>query len=121
AEARAGVDRLTAALARDNDFGKAAVQESPDGSMILVRVPVAADELSDRALNAVERLRHEYVPAAFAGTQIDALVTGNTAENQDYFDVMKHWLPIVLVFVLGLGFVLPTGPFRRIVVPGRLF
>jgi RND superfamily putative drug exporter len=118
AEARARVDRLTAMLARDKDFGKADVLPSSDGAMILVRVPVAADELSDRALNAVERLRHEYVPAAFAGTQIDALVTGNTAENQDYFDVMKHWLPIVLVFVLGLSFVLLTVAFRSIVVAG---
>jgi hypothetical protein len=58
------------------------------------------------------------VPAAFAGTQIEALVTGNTAENQDYFDVMKHWLPIVLVFVLGLSFVLLTVAFRSIVVAG---
>ncbi|HEV8250231.1 MAG TPA: MMPL family transporter [Gaiellaceae bacterium] len=116
AEAHARVDRLTAMLARDKDFGRADVRQSPDGAMILVRVPVAADELSDRALNAVERLRHEYVPAAFAGTQIDALVTGTTAENQDYFDVMKHWLPIVLVFVLGLSFVLLTVAFRSIVV-----
>jgi uncharacterized membrane protein YdfJ with MMPL/SSD domain len=105
-------------LARDEDFGKATVQPSPDGAILLVRVPVAADELSDRALAAVERLRHEYVPAAFAGTQIDALVTGSTGENQDYFDVMKHWLPIVLVFVLGLSFVLLTVAFRSIAVAG---
>ena len=31
---------------------------------------------------------------------------------------MEHWLPIVLVFVLGLSFVLLTVAFRSIVVAG---
>ena len=43
------------------------------------------------------------------------LVTGTTAENIDYFDVMERWLPLVLVFVLGLSFVLLTVAFRSIV------
>src|SRR5829696_2319469 len=118
ADAHAGVRRLTGMLGRDENFGRPDVQPSPDGAMLLVRVPVAADELSDRALDAVERLRHEYVPGAFAGTQVEPLVTGTTAENQDYFDVMRHWLPLVLVFVLGLSFVLLTVAFRSIVIAG---
>jgi uncharacterized membrane protein YdfJ with MMPL/SSD domain len=116
AEARTHVDRLTAMLAEDGDFGTPTVQQSPDGKALLVRVPVAADALSDRALDAVERLRGEYVPAAFGGTGIEALVTGTTAENIDYFDVMRNWLPLVLLFVLGLSFVLLTVAFRSIVV-----
>jgi RND superfamily putative drug exporter len=43
-------------------------------------------------------------------------VTGATAENIDYFDVMKHWLPIVLAFVLGLSLLLLTVAFRSVVV-----
>ena len=43
------------------------------------------------------------------------LVGGTTAENIDYFDVMDRWLPIVLVFVLGLSFVLLTVAFRSVV------
>ena len=46
------------------------------------------------------------------------LVGGTTAENIDYFDVMKNWLPLVLVFVLGLSFVLLTVAFRSIVIAG---
>ena len=44
-------------------------------------------------------------------------VGGDTAEDIDYYDVMDSWLPIVLVFVLGLSFVLLTIAFRSIVVP----
>jgi RND superfamily putative drug exporter len=114
--AQAAVERLTERLARDADFGTPAVERSPDGAAVLVRVPVAADAVSDRALDAVERLRAEYVPAAFEGTDLEPLVTGTTAENIDYFDVMRSWLPIVFVFVLGLSFVLLTAAFRSIVV-----
>jgi len=46
------------------------------------------------------------------------LVTGTTAENVDYFDVMGRWLPLVLVFVLGLSFVLLTVAFRSVVIAG---
>jgi RND superfamily putative drug exporter len=56
------------------------------------------------------------VPAAFAGVDARVLVTGLTAENVDYFDVMRFWLPIVIAFVLGLSFVLLTIAFRSVVV-----
>jgi putative drug exporter of the RND superfamily len=115
-EAGAAVDRLTLLLEQDDDFGTPAVERSADGAAFLVRAPVAADALSDRALDAVERLRAEYVPFAFGGTGVDALVTGTSAENIDYFDVMRSWLPLVLVFVLGLSFLLLTVAFRSIVV-----
>jgi uncharacterized membrane protein YdfJ with MMPL/SSD domain len=41
--------------------------------------------------------------------------TGPESERH-YFDVMSRWLPIVLVFVLGLSFVLLTLAFRSVVV-----
>ena len=45
------------------------------------------------------------------------LVTGDTAENLDYFAIIGRWLPLVFVFVLGLSFVLLVLAFRTIVVP----
>ena len=45
------------------------------------------------------------------------LVGGTTAENVDYSDVINHWLPIVLAFVLGLSFILLT---RRVPLRGHL-
>ncbi|MEX0674143.1 MAG: MMPL family transporter [Gaiellaceae bacterium] len=106
------IDGLLRLIEADPDFGEPAVERSPDGEAVLVRVPVAADPLSDRALNAVERLRSDYVPQS----GVDALVTGTTAENIDYFDVMRFWLPFVLLFVLGLSFVLLTVAFRSVVI-----
>lgn len=115
-DVQAAIGRLEEGLARDERFGPPVVETAPDGSIAVVTVPVAADALSDRAIAAVERLREEYVPAAFEGTDARALVGGTTALNMDYFDVMKRWLPLVFVFVLALTFILLTVAFRSIVV-----
>jgi RND superfamily putative drug exporter len=45
------------------------------------------------------------------------LVTGDTALNIDYFDVMRRWLPLVLAFVLGLSFLILLVVFRSLVAP----
>ena len=81
----------------------------------MVTVPVSADALSKTAQNDVRLLRRTLVPAAFPAPTT-ALVGGKTAENLDYFQVMDFWLPIVLVFVLGLSFLLLTAAFRSVVV-----
>jgi RND superfamily putative drug exporter len=58
------------------------------------------------------------VPAAFDGvTSVEVLVGGNTAFFTDFLDVANDYQWIVLVFVLGLSFVLLTVVFRSVVVP----
>jgi putative drug exporter of the RND superfamily len=116
-EVTAGVERLRRMLNRDGDFGRVTFERSPQGDTGLLTAQVAADPLSDRAVEAVETLRADYVPTAFNGVDARVLVTGTTAENMDYFDVMERWLPIVIAFVLGLSFLLLTVAFRSIVVP----
>jgi putative drug exporter of the RND superfamily len=107
---------LESRLEGDEAFGPPTTQPSADGEATLITVPVAADALSEEAIDAVKRLRSEHIPAAFAGTETRALVAGATAENIDYFDVMRFWLPIVIAFVLGLSLILLTVAFRSIVV-----
>ncbi|MCW2926878.1 MAG: hypothetical protein JWM86_846, partial [Thermoleophilia bacterium] len=111
---------LRAALARDERFG--AVQEpirSADGEVVELRVSVGADAVSSSAVASVRELREDLVPAALgdAGGEVDVLVTGETALNIDYFDVMSVWLPRVLAFVLGLSFLILLVVFRSVAVP----
>jgi RND superfamily putative drug exporter len=115
---RGAIRRLEARLRDDRDFGTPELRTSSRGDLALLTVPVSADALSDRAIAAVERLRGEHIPAAFAGVDARVLVGGRTAENVDYFAVMRSWLPIVFVFVLGLSFLLLTLAFRSLVVAG---
>jgi RND superfamily putative drug exporter len=114
---REGVRTLTGRIARDEGFAAApTVSEGPRGDVVVISAPLAGDALADRAVDAVERLRDEHIPAAFEKSGTRALVTGTPAENLDYFAVMDRWLPIVLAFVLGLSFLLLTVAFRSLVV-----
>jgi uncharacterized membrane protein YdfJ with MMPL/SSD domain len=115
-EVRSATKRLDQRLARDSRFGPPSLQVNPAGDLGVLSVPLVGDVLSDGAVAAVRELRADHIPAAFANSRATVLVTGTTAENIDYYDVMSRWLPIVLVFVLGLSFVLLTLAFRSIVV-----
>jgi putative drug exporter of the RND superfamily len=115
-EVRGAIERLEGRLAGDPRFGPASLEGNPSGDLGVLIVPLVGDALSDRPVEAVRELRAEYIPAAFAESGAAVLVTGTTAENIDRSDVMSEWLPIVLVFVLGLSFVLLTLAFRSVVV-----
>ncbi|MBA3309623.1 MAG: MMPL family transporter [Nocardioidaceae bacterium] len=79
-------------------------------------IPLVGDPDNEQARGAVERLRTDLIPAAFAGTDAEVLVGGQTAENIDYSELINYWLPIVLAFVLGLSLILLTVVFRSLVL-----
>jgi RND superfamily putative drug exporter len=114
-----GLDDLIAALAADPDFGPplGELQTSTDGSISALTVPLAGDSASRASVAAIERLRAEYVPAAFAGLDEEVYVGGFPAFSVDFFEDVDVFTPIVFVFVLGLSFVLLTVVFRSIVLP----
>jgi RND superfamily putative drug exporter len=120
-ELQAALDRLDQALASDASFGApAAPLTSPDGTVVQVDVPLAgpaSDPSSEAATDAITRLRETYVPQAFEGSGLEALVGGDTAFAKDFFDVSSQYTPIIFIFVLGLSFLLLTVVFRSIVLP----
>ena len=61
-------------------------------------------------------LRANVIPSIFLGSGARVYVGGDTAENVDYFDTVSSPTPYVLLFVLGLSFVLLTIAFRSIMV-----
>jgi putative drug exporter of the RND superfamily len=113
----AAISRLQAAVAADADFGPATLTRNAKGDLAILSVPVGSDALTDRAVEAVKRLRADLIPAAFTDAATRVLVGGTTAINVDYFAVMSSWLPIVLLIVLALSFGLLTVAFRSVVVP----
>jgi uncharacterized membrane protein YdfJ with MMPL/SSD domain len=108
--------RLERELARRPIFGEPTVEANADGTVARVTVPIAGNPDGERAIEAVRELRGEAVPRAFAGVEAEVYVGGDTAEELDYHDTVNFWLPLVLVFVLGLSFALLTIAFRSIVV-----
>jgi RND superfamily putative drug exporter len=109
--------RLEQELARRPLYGEPTVEENEAGTVARVTVPIAGNPDGERAIEAVRGLRSEVVPRAFAGVDAEVYVGGDTAEELDYHDTVNFWLPLVLLFVLGLSFVLLTIAFRSIVVP----
>ena len=78
----------------------------------------ATDSQSQAAVDAVTRLRDQYVPQAF-GQDSGVLVGGDTASTKDFFDISDQYTPIIIGLVLLLSFILLTVVFRSIVVPAK--
>ncbi len=115
---QAGIQRLRELLAQDSAFdGEATVQVNEAGDLALVSIAVNGDPNTEVALRAIDRLREDIVPGAFEGVPAKVLVTGITAFNSDFFDVVAMFTPIVFAVVLGLSFILLTIAFRSIVIP----
>ncbi len=107
---------LKSDLAADPRFGPGAIRRSPAAKTTMLIVPVRGDSVGPAAIAAVRDLRRHLIPSVFAESGAHVYVGGVTAENVDYFDAVTNPTPYVLLFVLGLSFVLLTVAFRSIVV-----
>ena len=117
---QAALERFQAAISADTGYqGAAAPQVNGAGDLMVVDLLTADEPTSDAAEAAVQRLRDEIIPGAFAGSGARALVTGVTAGTIDYLDVIDHYTPWVFAFVLSLSFLFLTVVFRSLVVPAK--
>jgi RND superfamily putative drug exporter len=112
----AAIARFESSIADDRDFGPSQQHVAQNDQVALISIPLVGDPDHTQARRGLERLRTDLIPAAFDGTDTSVLVGGATAENVDYSDVINHWLPIVLAFVLGLSFLLLTLVFRSLIL-----
>jgi putative drug exporter of the RND superfamily len=93
--------------ARLNDSGTAAV---------LVAYPTA-DPQAAQTEALVHRLRDEVIPAATAGSGVQAYVGGETAGSVDAATYLSSRLPWVIGAVLLLSFLLLMAVFRSVAIP----
>ena len=115
---QSGIEDLKAQLALDNAFSEARpLQVNDDRDLALLSVPVAGDSASDEAIDAIKRLRNQYIPAAFGDVPAEVHVAGETAINTDFFNLADNAAFVVIPFVLGIGFLLLMVVFRSIIVP----
>jgi uncharacterized membrane protein YdfJ with MMPL/SSD domain len=108
--------RLGRRLAAKGSFGPGSIQTSAKEGVALLTSPVRGDPVGGAAVSAVRDLRAHVIPSIFAGSGAHVFVGGATAENVDYFDAVTNPTPYVLLFVLGLSFILLTIAFRSIMV-----
>jgi len=117
AEVAGGVARLQTAISGDPAFATTTIESHPEANLTIMRAWLEGDPAATQAMDAIERLRADLVPAAFAGTSAEVLVTGRSASLLDLADVNDTYTPIVFAVVLGLSFILLTVAFRSIVIP----
>ena len=117
---QSAIEALNANLASDSFYGDTKVTIAPNNDLAVVQAVIQGDPASNEALEALSRLRDDYVPSAF-GEKGDGVATvyvaGDTAMTVDNVNEMKKWLPIVFGLVLSSSFVLLLVVFRSIVVP----
>ncbi len=115
---QASIERLRELLATDAAFSEPRELEISDsGTVALLAVPVAGDTSGDASIAAVTRLHDLYVVEAFAGTDANVYITGETAFNIEFFAVSARSAWIVFPFVLGVSFLLLTVVFRSLLLP----
>jgi RND superfamily putative drug exporter len=118
AATNAAIDEMLAVLAKDPAFGAATSRTwMNDDTVGLVEVPMNLPGNTTEAYDAIDLLRHDVIPHAFAGTDATVLVGGDVAENADFDAMVDEWTPRVLALVLGLSFVVLLLAFRSLVVP----
>jgi uncharacterized membrane protein YdfJ with MMPL/SSD domain len=89
-----------------------------DGRSFALGLPLSGFGDNTASRNAVKRLRSVLIPETLGRVSgLHWAVTGDTAEDIDFTNQMRHGVPYVIAFVLALAFVLLLVAFRSIVVP----
>ena len=112
-ETRSAIERLSREMRNDRELRQVETDFYPEQRLAVIEALPVGDSRDKAALESVRQLREKEIPGA------RVLVTGETAESVDYYALTDRWLPILIVFVLGLSFVLLTVAFRSIVIAAK--
>ena len=94
---QAGISKLRDLLSADASkaFGESTVEMNDAKDLAVVSVPIRGEAASDQALDAIDRVHHDYVPQAFSGTDAKVYVGGISAGNQDFIALVQAYQPIL--------------------------
>ncbi|GAA1889905.1 MMPL family transporter [Streptantibioticus ferralitis] len=115
---KVALDKLTDTLRDTHGVASVAAgtaQRSGDVTVLTV-VPSTAPQ-SQATSDLINRLRHDVVPAAEAGTDLRVQVGGVTAGYDDFASVIVSKLPVFVGVVITLGGVLLLLAFRSLGIP----
>ncbi len=116
-EMQRAVDGLLADLEADGTFGPVEIETAPNDDLLVIDAPIIVDSQSTQAMEAVSRLRDQYIPAHFGGDTV--YVGGSTALTSDFTGLMVDYMPLVFGMVLAVSFVLLLLAFRSLVIPAK--
>jgi RND superfamily putative drug exporter len=121
AELETAVPALQAQLIDSRLFAENTTTEptfNADRTTAEFSVVLLVDPSSEEAFDVIRQVRSELIPTALGETSsVEVWVTGSTASNLDFTDIVHAYTPLVISFVLTLSFVLLMLAFRSVVVP----
>ena len=91
-------------------------QLNDEGTVAIVFVTPDSAPQDEATDELVDRLRSDVVPAATAGGDAVAYVSGQTAAFKDIADRIMERLPLFLLYIVGVTFIVLAMAFRSIVV-----
>ncbi|MET9401077.1 MMPL family transporter [Kitasatospora sp. NPDC002965] len=92
------------------------LQPSPDGVILVSTVIPAEAPQEQSTTELVNRLADTVLPQSVAGTGAETYVTGTTAAQVDFLDIVSSRLPWIIAVVVGLAFLIILIVFRGLLV-----
>jgi RND superfamily putative drug exporter len=90
-----------------------------EGTVAIVFVTPQSAPQDEETDQLVDRLRGDVVPAATAGGDAVAYVSGQTAAFKDIADRIMERMPLFLLYIIGVTFIVLAMAFRSIVISAK--
>ncbi|MFJ9467343.1 MMPL family transporter [Streptomyces caniferus] len=92
------------------------LKATPDGEVLTGTAYSAQAPQNADTTDLVNRLRRDLLPQAVRGTDAHGYVTGTTAGQVDFLDLVAARLPLIIAVVVALAFVIILTVFRGVLV-----
>ncbi|GHB06092.1 MMPL family transporter [Streptomyces chryseus] len=92
------------------------LQPTSDGDVLIGTAYSVAAPQDERTTALVNRLVDDVLPQAVSGTDAKTYVTGTTAAQVDFLDIVSSRLPLIIAVVVGLAFLVILVVFRGVLV-----
>ncbi|MER7758802.1 MMPL family transporter [Streptomyces sp. NPDC097619] len=91
-------------------------KSTTDGDVLIGTAYSVAAPQDQRTTSLTDNLTNDVLPQAVAGTGAETYVTGTTAAQVDFLDIVSSRLPLIIAVVVGLAFLVILIVFRGLLV-----
>ncbi|UYQ61723.1 MMPL family transporter [Streptomyces peucetius] len=92
------------------------LKATSDGDVLISTAYSVASPQDERTTQLVNHLVDDVLPQAVKGTDARTYVTGTTAAQVDFLDIVSSRLPLIIAVVVGLAFIVILVVFRGVLV-----
>ncbi|MET9727006.1 MMPL family transporter [Streptomyces zaomyceticus] len=92
------------------------LQATPDGDVLVGTAYSVASPQDEKTTQLTNHLVEDVLPQAATGTEAKTYVTGTTASQVDFLDLVSSRLPLIIAVVVGLAFLVILTVFRGLLV-----